>query len=50
MQLKEKERIAREVAANIPDGSSLFIDIGTTTEAIAGPCSTTGSCAWSPTT
>ena len=35
MQLKEKERIAREVAANIPDGSSLFIDIGTTTEAIA---------------
>ena len=35
MQLKEKERIARELAANIPDGSSLLLDIGTTTEAIA---------------
>ena len=36
MQLKEKERIAREVAANIPDGSSLFIDIGTNCEIVLG--------------
>ena len=43
MQLKEKERIAREVAANIPDGSSLFIDIGTTTEAIARALSPLGA-------
>jgi DeoR family glycerol-3-phosphate regulon repressor len=35
MQLNEKERIARTVAAHIPNGSSLFIDIGTTTEAVA---------------
>ncbi len=35
MQLSEKERIAAAVAAKIPNGSSLFIDIGTTTEAIA---------------
>ena len=35
MQLAEKERIAAQVAARIPDGASLFIDIGTTTEAIA---------------
>ena len=35
MQLAEKERIAAAVAARIPDGASLFIDIGTTTEAIA---------------
>ncbi|WP_428241581.1 DeoR/GlpR family transcriptional regulator [Gynuella sp.] len=33
--LKEKEAIAREIAANIPDHSSLFINIGTTTEAVA---------------
>ncbi len=31
MQLAEKERIAAAVAARIPDGASLFIDIGTTT-------------------
>lgn len=30
-----KERIAREIAAHIPDHSSLFINIGTTTETIA---------------
>ncbi len=30
-----KQRIARAVAAAIPDGSSLFIDIGTTNEAVA---------------
>ena len=35
MLLDEKERIAAAVAARIPDGASLFIDIGTTTEAIA---------------
>ena len=33
--LKEKERIARMVAACIPDHASLFINIGTTTEEIA---------------
>jgi len=33
--LSEKEAIARELAANIPDHSSLFINIGTTTESIA---------------
>lgn len=31
----EKRRIAAQVAAEIPDGASLFIDIGTTTEAVA---------------
>ncbi len=31
----EKTRIAASVAAHIPDGASLFIDIGTTTEAVA---------------
>ncbi len=30
-----KRRIARAVAAEIPNGASLFIDIGTTTEAVA---------------
>ncbi|MGL5039712.1 MAG: DeoR/GlpR family transcriptional regulator [Aeromonas sp.] len=35
MQLQEKERIAQALAAHIPNGASLFIDIGTTTEAIA---------------
>ena len=30
-----KERIARKVAAAVPSGSSMFINIGTTTEAIA---------------
>ncbi len=33
--LKEKEQIARMVAAHIPDHASLFINIGTTTEEIA---------------
>jgi DeoR family glycerol-3-phosphate regulon repressor len=32
---KEKQRIARMVATQIPDQASLFINIGTTTEAIA---------------
>jgi len=32
---KEKQRIARMVAQHIPDQASLFINIGTTTEAIA---------------
>ncbi len=32
---EEKERIARACAERIPDGSSLFINIGTTTEAVA---------------
>lgn len=31
----EKQRIAQAIAAKIPDGASLFIDIGTTTEAVA---------------
>jgi len=33
--LKEKQKIARMVADNIPDHASLFINIGTTTEEIA---------------
>lgn len=33
--LKEKQRIARLVASQIPDRASLFINIGTTTEEIA---------------
>ena len=32
---EEKQRIAEAVAAQIPDHASLFINIGTTTEAIA---------------
>jgi DeoR family glycerol-3-phosphate regulon repressor len=32
---QEKERIARKVASQIPDGATLFIDIGTTPEAVA---------------
>ncbi|HZH28466.1 MAG TPA: DeoR family transcriptional regulator [Azospirillaceae bacterium] len=35
MNLAEKERIARMVAAQVPDDASLFINIGTTTEAVA---------------
>lgn len=31
----EKERIAQKVASQIPNGSALFIDIGTTPEAVA---------------
>ena len=34
-QTAEKERIARKVASEIPDGATLFIDIGTTPEAVA---------------
>lgn len=34
-QLQEKQRIAEAVAAAVPDHASLFINIGTTTEAIA---------------
>lgn len=33
--LNEKERIARLVASHIPENSSLFLNIGTTTEAVA---------------
>ena len=33
--LKEKQRIAEKIASEIPDKSSIFINIGTTTEAIA---------------
>lgn len=35
MWSEEKARIARRVASQIPDGASLFIDIGTTPEAVA---------------
>src|SRR5687768_961131 len=35
LNLAEKQRIARMVAREIPDHSSLFINIGTTTEAVA---------------
>jgi DeoR family glycerol-3-phosphate regulon repressor len=35
LNLAEKQRIARLVAQHIPDHSSLFINIGTTTEAVA---------------
>lgn len=35
MNLSEKARIARLVARRVPDHSSLFINIGTTTEAVA---------------
>ena len=35
MHLTEKERIAQLIAQSIPNGSSLFINIGTTTETIA---------------
>ncbi|BAR99354.1 glycerol-3-phosphate regulon repressor [Blastochloris viridis] len=35
MNLAEKERIARLVAAHVPAHASLFINIGTTTEAVA---------------
>lgn len=34
-QTAEKARIAQRVASNIPDGATLFIDIGTTPEAVA---------------
>ncbi|MFT6028805.1 MAG: DeoR family glycerol-3-phosphate regulon repressor [Oleiphilaceae bacterium] len=33
--LKEKQRIAEKIASEIPDQSSIFINIGTTTETIA---------------
>jgi DeoR family glycerol-3-phosphate regulon repressor len=35
MQLAEKRRIAHTVAEQIPDGSSIFLTIGTTTEQVA---------------
>ncbi len=35
LQLKEKQMIAKMVAENIPDKSSIFINIGTTTEEVA---------------
>ncbi|GAA3530545.1 DeoR/GlpR family transcriptional regulator [Zobellella aerophila] len=35
MYAREKESIGKAIAAQIPDGASLFIDIGTTTEAVA---------------
>jgi DeoR family glycerol-3-phosphate regulon repressor len=35
MQLAEKKRIAHAVAGEIPDGSSIFLTIGTTTEQVA---------------
>lgn len=35
MMLEEKQRIAERVASHIPDGATLFIDIGTTPEAVA---------------
>ena len=35
IHLEEKRRIAQEVAAHIPAGASLFINIGTTNEEIA---------------
>jgi len=34
-QQREKERIANALAEHIPDGATLFIDIGTTPEAVA---------------
>ncbi|UJF19291.1 DeoR/GlpR family transcriptional regulator [Vibrio sp. SS-MA-C1-2] len=35
MQLAEKDNIAQSMASYIPDGATLFIDIGTTPEAVA---------------
>jgi DeoR family transcriptional regulator, glycerol-3-phosphate regulon repressor len=35
LRLEEKRRIARLVARHVPDGASLFINIGTTTEEVA---------------
>ncbi len=35
MQLKEKDRIAEAISKHIPDGATLFIDIGTTPESVA---------------
>ncbi|MDD1782005.1 DeoR/GlpR family transcriptional regulator [Enterovibrio sp. ZSDZ35] len=35
MQQEEKNRLAQALAAHIPDGATLFIDIGTTPEAVA---------------
>ena len=49
-QTQEKERIARKVASQIPDGATLFIDIGTTPEAVAhalfGDCAISGKLPW----
>ncbi|WP_277252603.1 DeoR family transcriptional regulator, partial [Neptunomonas phycophila] len=35
MNLEAKQKIATAIAKQIPDGSSLFINIGTTTETVA---------------
>ena len=35
LNLEEKKRIAQLVAQHIPDKSSLFINLGTTTEEVA---------------
>lgn len=45
-----KRRIAEAVARAVPDGCSLLINIGTTTEAIARACCAIAACASSPTT
>jgi DeoR family glycerol-3-phosphate regulon repressor len=38
------------VASQIPNGATLFIDIGTTPEAVAHALLDHETCAWSPTT
>ena len=35
LQLEQKDRIAKALVSHIPDGATLFIDIGTTPEAVA---------------
>ena len=35
LQLEQKDRIAQALVSHIPDGATLFIDIGTTPEAVA---------------
>ena len=35
LQLEQKDRIAQALVRHIPDGATLFIDIGTTPEAVA---------------
>ena len=44
------DKIARKVAEQIPNGSTLFIDIGTTPEAVAhalfGDCAISGKLPW----
>lgn len=48
-QTEEKERIARKVAEQIPNGSTLFIDIGYTRKRWRTRCLITAICALSPT-